>query len=101
PLHGRMGVRYTLPRAGSAEMTLVGAARQDKIAEGEKETAGYTRLDIAVSSIPLRVGSARLQLFAGVDNLTDRSYTNHLATNRGSISAEPGRNLYLRLNLAF
>lgn len=101
PLNGRIGVRFAAPRAGTAEITLVGAARQDKIAEGEKETGGYTRLDLALSSIPLRLGPTRLQFFGGVDNLTDRSYTNHLATNRGSISVEPGRNLYLRLNLAF
>ncbi len=101
PLNGRMGVRYSAPRLGSAEVALVGAAKQDKIAKGEKETGGWTRLDLALNSTPIRLGAARLQLYGGVDNLTDRSYTNHLATNRGSISIEPGRNIYLRLNLAF
>lgn len=101
PLSGRLGVRYTNSKIGSAEITIVGAAGQDRIAEGEKETGGFTRLDLALSSARLNLGRTMLQLFAGVDNITDRSYTSHLSTNRGSISVEPGRNAYLRLNLAF
>jgi hemoglobin/transferrin/lactoferrin receptor protein len=101
PLNGRLGVRYALPEVGSAEITMVNAARQDKIAEGEKATGGFTRYDLALQSSDIRWGSARLQLFAGVDNLTNRSYTNHLSTNRGGISIEPGRNIYVRLNLVF
>jgi len=79
----------------------VGAATQDRIAAGESETNGYTRLDLGVSSTKINMGFSKLQLFAGVDNITDKSYTNHLATNRGAISVEPGRNIYLRLNLTF
>jgi outer membrane receptor protein involved in Fe transport len=101
PLSGRFGIRYTRNKVGSAELTIVGAARQDKIAGGETETGGYTRLDLALGSIPVNLGPVRLQLLAGVDNLTDRSYTNHLSTNRGSISVEPGRNFFLRMSLAF
>jgi hemoglobin/transferrin/lactoferrin receptor protein len=101
PLNGRVGLRYTLPKYGSAELTMVSAARQEKIAAGEKATGGFTRFDLALSSARIHLGETRLQLFAGVDNLTGQSYTNHLATNRGGISVEPGRNIYLRLNLAF
>ena len=101
PMNGRLGVRYTLPELGAAELTMAGATRQDKIAAGEKATGSYARFDLAFTSAPIRLRKTRIQLFAGIDNLTDRSYTNHLATNRGSISTEPGRNIYLRLNLAF
>ncbi|MGE0076307.1 MAG: TonB-dependent receptor [Bacteroidales bacterium] len=101
PMNGRFGVRYSYPKLGSAELTLVGAAKQDKVADGESETGGYTRLDLAVNSAKINIGSTKLQLFAGVDNITDRKYTNHLATNRGSISVEPGRNIYLRANFSF
>ncbi len=101
PLNGRMGVRYSYPKIGSAEISMVSAARQDKIAEGENETDGYARYDLALCSSGISVGITRLQVFAGIDNLTDQSYTNHLSTNRGSISMEPGRNFYLRLNLSF
>ena len=101
PLNGRLGLRYSYPGIGSAEVTIIGAARQDKIAEVEKQTSGYARYDLAVSSTNINLGPTRLQIFAGIDNISDRSYTNHLATNRGSISVEPGRNIYLRLSLSF
>jgi len=101
PLNGRLGMRYTYHGIGSATVTVIGAARQDKVAEGEKETGGYTRCDIAISSANISLGQTKLQIFAGIDNITDRSYTNHLATNRGGISVEPGRNIYLRLSLSF
>jgi hemoglobin/transferrin/lactoferrin receptor protein len=101
PLNGRLGIRYTYNKIGSAEITLAGAARQDKIAEGERATGGYTRLDLAMSSTRISIGPTKLQIFAGIDNITNRSYTNHLSTNRGSISVEPGRNIYLRMNFAF
>ncbi len=101
PLRGSAGVRYTNDRAGYAEVSLTGAAGQDKIAEGETETDGYYRLDIALSTKKIDIGVADLQVFAGIDNVTDKSYTNHLATNRGAISVEPGRNIYLRLSVSF
>jgi len=101
PFNGRLGIRYTHSRIGSAELTVVGAAAQNKIAEGERETGGFARLDLALSSSALSLGNTRFQVFAGIDNLTDRSYTNHLSTNRGNISVEPGRNIYFRLTFAF
>jgi len=101
PLNGRLGLRYTMMEIGSVEIAAVGAARQNKIASGEKETGGYVRYDLALSSSGIKAGKARLQIFGGIDNITNRSYTNHLATNRGSISVEPGRNFYLRMSLSF
>ncbi len=101
PLNGRLGLRYTFDGIGSAELVATGAARQDKIAEGEKETGGYIRYDISFNSENIRLWKIRFRVFAGIDNLTDRSYTNHLATNRGSISVEPGRNFYLRISFTF
>ena len=102
PLKGRMGIRYTYPGIGSAEFITNAAARQDKISAGEQETDGFVRLDMALSSEKIMLGNnTGLQIFAGIDNITDTNYTNHLSTNRGSISIEPGRNIYIRLNLSF
>jgi hemoglobin/transferrin/lactoferrin receptor protein len=101
PLSGRLGIRYTYNKIGSAELIIAGATKQDKIAEGEKDTGSFTRLDIALSSTSISLGNTKLQIFAGIDNITDRSYTSHLSTNRGNISVEPGRNIYLRISLAF
>ncbi|MBN1925363.1 MAG: TonB-dependent receptor [Prolixibacteraceae bacterium] len=101
PLNGRLGLRYTYHPLGSVELTAVGAAKQDKVAPGEKETDGYVRFDLSLSSAEFDLSFIKLQLFAGVDNLTNTSYSNHLSTNRGDISIEPGRNAYVRLNFIF
>jgi hemoglobin/transferrin/lactoferrin receptor protein len=101
PLNGRLGLRYTYHPVGSVEFTAVGSAKQDKVAQGEEETDGYARLNLALNSAKFDLSVVKLQVFAGIDNLTNTAYTNHLATNRGSISVEPGRNLYVRLNLMF
>ena len=101
PLNGRAGLRYTWQAAGSAEFSVLGAARQDKIAEGEKETAGYYRLDFTLNTKAFDLGFMKIQGFAGIDNITDNRYTNHLSTNRGDISVEPGRNIFVRLRLSF
>jgi hemoglobin/transferrin/lactoferrin receptor protein len=101
PMNGRLGIRYVYNKIGTAEFSVAGATKQTKIADGEKETKGYTRLDMAINSDKIKIGKTGLQLIAGIDNITNKSYTNHLSTNRGSISVEPGRNFYVRFNLSF
>jgi hemoglobin/transferrin/lactoferrin receptor protein len=101
PLSGRFGIRYNIIKIGNIEASIFGASKQDKIAEGETQTDGYYRIDMAASSRRINLGLMQLQLFAGIDNLTNASYTNHLSTNRGAISIEPGRNFYLRASLSF
>ena len=101
PLNGRAGLRYTWPGVGAAEVSVMGAAKQDKIAEGEKVTPGYYRLDMALHTKAFDLGFMHLQGFAGIDNITNTRYTNHLSTNRGDISVEPGRNFFVRLRLMF
>lgn len=101
PASGRLGIRYTRLGIGSAELALTGALEQEKTAENEQKTDGYTRLDLMLRTDRLHLGPLALELFAGIDNITDKRYTNHLSTNRGSISMEPGRNIYVRVNLAF
>lgn len=102
PLSGRLGARYTFPQLGTLELTLLGAAKQDKIASGETPTDGYLRLDFALYTRRFALGQwGSLQAFAGVENITNTTYTNHLATNRGSISVEPGRNVFVRLHVTF
>ncbi|SHF89473.1 hemoglobin/transferrin/lactoferrin receptor protein [Mariniphaga anaerophila] len=101
PLNGQLGIRYSNNKAGSVEFSLAGAAKQDKIADGETETDAYTRLDMTVATKKFNLGATHLQIFSGIDNITNTSYTNHLSTNRGSISVEPGQNIFVRLNFSF
>lgn len=101
PLRGRLGIRYTHNKAGTLELSAAGAAKQEKIAAGEEVTEGYVRLDLSLNSNRIALGKTGLQIFAGIDNITDTRYTNHLSTNRGSISIEPGRNAFLRIIFSF
>lgn len=97
PLNGSFTVSYTYPKVGNASVTLWAVNKQDKIAEGEKPTDGYFRLDFALNTREFHFWKVcGFQLFAGIDNITNTAYTNHLSTNRGSISVEPGRNFYVR-----
>ncbi len=101
PFNGAVGLRYSSYKLGSIELLMSGASKQSKIAEGEQETAGYCRFDLSFNTRQFKAGSANFQLFAGIDNITDKKYTNHLSTNRGDISIEPGRNLFIRLKIGF
>jgi outer membrane receptor protein involved in Fe transport len=102
PFNARLGARYSFSKICSAELAWTLAAKQSKVAEGESETAGYGKLDFAVNSVNFRIMHGLwLQIFAGIDNITDNTYTNHLSTNRGSISIEPGRNFFARACFTF
>lgn len=104
PVNGSLSVTYHYPKLGNASLTLFGAGRKDasNLAEGEDATDAYLRLDFAVNTRVFQLGKVcGLQFFAGVDNITDASYTNFLSTNRGSISIEPGRNFFVRALISF
>lgn len=102
PMNGRVGLRYTYPTVGSIDFTVVGAAAQNKIASGEIATKGYVRYDMSLCTRRFDFAKVlSIQLFAGIDNITNVAYTNHLSTNRGLISIEPGRNIFFRVNFGF
>lgn len=102
PFNGVFSISYTYPKVGTATLYARGAAKQNKIAEGETATNGYYRLDFSLNTRRFNLGKrCGIQLFTGVDNFTNNTYTNHLATNRGSISVEPGINAYGRVNFTF
>ena len=103
PMSGRLGVVYTYPEVGAINLSVMaaGAKEEGKIAEGEKATKGYYRLDLTLNSKMFDLGRCGLQLFGGIDNLTNATYTNFLSTNRGNINFEPGRNFFIRANFTF
>lgn len=74
---------------------------QDKVSAGEYKTPGYATFDFSVNTIPLELKFGTLQFFTGVQNILDKDYRNHLATNRGSVTIEPGRNFFLKANVTF
>lgn len=101
PMNGEAGMRYFFCKAGTIELAVQMAAKQDRIAVGEKITGGYAVYNAGFSTVPLPLGRINAELDCGVQNIFNRSYRNHLATNRGIIKDEPGRNVYVRLVLRF
>lgn len=103
PLNARAGISYDNMKilGASFECVAAGARRDGQIASGERATQGWYRLDFAIHSRIFTFGRCALQLFAGVDNITNQTYTNFLSTNRGNIICEPGRNFFIRANFTF
>ncbi|HRW63030.1 MAG TPA: TonB-dependent receptor [Bacteroidales bacterium] len=101
PMNGRIGLRYNWPGIISADIVAVGFADQDKVAAGESETKGYARFDFMLQSALIPIDFAKVQLTGGIENMGDRAYSNHLSTNRGAITIEPGRNFYVKLKVLF
>jgi TonB-dependent heme/hemoglobin receptor len=101
PLSGRIGIRYKHQKWFGAEVASNLVSDQNKIAEGESSTNGFATYDLRLYSRPVDIGIGRLEIFTGIDNITDRAYINHLSTNRGIIKYEPGRNFYIRIRLGF
>lgn len=101
PLNGEAGLRYQFRKTGTIEFAVQMAAKQDQVAAGERTTGGYAIYNAGFSSVPLPVGRMNAELAFGVQNIFNRSYRNHLATNRGIVKDEPGRNIYVRLLVRF
>ncbi len=101
PMNGRVGLRYNLPKYGGVNLVAIGFADQDKVAEGELETKGFAKFDLNLYSSLIDVDFAKVKFLGGIENIGDRSYSNHLATNRGSITIEPGRSFYVKMKVLF
>ncbi len=101
PLKANLGLAYSIPGWIGAEIRVNLIANQNKVAEGENTTPGYSSWDFRIHSPDIDTPAGRIRIFAGVENFTNRAYRNHLATNRGLIRLEPGRNFYARLSYEF
>ena len=101
PLNSIIGIEYFPLEWMSADFSSIIFAEQNKVAPGEKITPGYATFNFKLNFINLNLGSTKAGLSAGVENMFDKEYRNHLSTNRGSITTEPGRNFFFRANLAF
>lgn len=101
PLNGRIGIKSSLIDFVLLEFTSTLFAEQNKIAAGERATPGYVLFDFYISSAPIDFNVMKIKISAGVENIFDKQYRNHLSTNRGQILSEPGRNFFVRTNFAF
>jgi hemoglobin/transferrin/lactoferrin receptor protein len=101
PFNGIAGLKYHFPGSLTVDIFSEWAARQNKTAEGETATPGYALLSLRTYTAPVNLNFARVRFTAGVENIFDKAYQNHLSTNRGAIQIEPGRNFYIKMQLHF
>jgi hemoglobin/transferrin/lactoferrin receptor protein len=101
PMNGKLGVKTSLLKYADFEAAATFFTRQNKIGQGELPTPGYVLLDFYFSSMAIDYGLISFKLFAGLENVFDKSYRNHLSTNRGLIVQEPGRNAFIKIKLSW
>jgi outer membrane receptor protein involved in Fe transport len=92
PYNAIIGVVVPVINWGRLDVQATFVADQDRTAPGEIRTPGYGYWDIYFNSSSLHLLSLHGRLLLAVENVSNRSYRNHLATNRGLIAQEPGRN---------
>jgi hemoglobin/transferrin/lactoferrin receptor protein len=101
PLNSKISYRYSFPELLSLELSANIFSSQDNIAPGELATLGYVYYNLYTSSTAIRVLNSEVKLYTGCENFTNKSYRNHLSTNRGFIVSEPGRNFFVKLSVNF
>lgn len=99
PMNGRLGFKTNVLHYVEADLSAILFDSQRKVAAGELTTPGYVTIDFYLSTIPFEIGFIKCQAFTGVENLTDKAFRNHLSTNRGLVTIEPGRNIFARLSI--
>lgn len=77
------------------------AAEQTKVALGETSTEAYQLIDFSLNSAPFTLSNLSIKITAGVQNVGNTAYVNHLASNRGLVKYEPGRNYFVKLRMMF
>jgi hemoglobin/transferrin/lactoferrin receptor protein len=101
PLNGIIGIEYYFLDWMCDDFSAILFYEQNKVAPGEKTTPGYATFNFKLNFINLTLLNIKTILSIGMENILDKEYRNHLSTNRGSITTEPGRNIFIRVNLAF
>lgn len=97
PMNGFASFNYQSKKQIGASFSAMWAATQSEIATGEIATSGHIIYNLGVHSGNIALNSGQLQLFAGVENMLNTAYLDHLSTTRGILKLEPGRNIYLKV----
>ncbi|MBK7106755.1 MAG: TonB-dependent receptor [Ignavibacteriae bacterium] len=72
---------------------------QDKISNDENRTGGYTTFDFSIHTKQISFLKSLIKLSAGIENIFNKAYRNHLSTFRGINLLEPGRNIFAKINI--
>ena len=101
PLRGIVSAQYFIQSIGGITIEWEGVATQEQIAAataGEIRTGGYSLFHCNFVSAPLQAFGQMFTLRAGVHNIFNRAYRDHLSTLR-ILKLEPGRNLWISLSM--
>ncbi|MBN2571373.1 MAG: TonB-dependent receptor [Ignavibacteriales bacterium] len=101
PFNTRLGIKINSLEYVNFDLSSIIFAEQNKVSDGELTTPGYAVFSFYLSSKLLDFNFTDLQIFAGVENIFDKSYRNHLSTFRGIIKSEPGRNVFAKIKIGF
>lgn len=101
PLNGNIGLKYDLNDFFNFNLNTFIYAAQNRVAAGEITTPGYAVLNFYTGVNKLFLSGYDIGFDAGVENIFDNDYRNHLSTNRGSVTSEPGRNFFFKAKLVF
>lgn len=99
PFSGMTGCKYRVPEIVSLEANAQWTATQKNVASAELVTGGYTVYNFYASSEEYTLFQVHTRLHAGVENIFDRAYRDHLASTRGVLKLEPGRNVFVKLSV--
>lgn len=97
PMSGFASLDYQSKEQIGASLSAMWAARQNETAAGETATAGHIVYNFDIHSGSIDLNNTWLKLFAGVENILNTSYLDHLSSTRGVLKLEPGRNIYLKM----
>jgi hemoglobin/transferrin/lactoferrin receptor protein len=99
--NGNIGFIFGLFEYLNADIYSSIYAEQNDVAEGEITTPGYVVFNILLNTVPIKFSNISFRVYSGVENIFDKGYRNHLSTTRGSLTIEPGRNIFLKLAIDF
>ncbi len=97
PLHGYLSANYRMNNKFETELSALWAGTQNQLAKNETATKGHVIINFSANSFPVNIKKSHLQLFAGVNNIFDTAYKNHLFNTRGLDLYEAGRNIFVKL----
>lgn len=104
PLNGRLGFKFSMFRTLFADINSEINADKNYSASGEVSTAGYALLNAEFSSMTIKFSKRSrfgATVYGGIENIFNKEYRDFLSTVRGNITAEPGRNFYLKFKFDF
>jgi len=101
PLNGRVGFKFGFLDYLQTDISSTLFAEQNDVAAGEITTPGYAVFNLLLNTVPIKFSNIGFRVYSGVENIFDKGYRNHLSTTRGSITIEPGRNIFVKLAVDF